>query len=147
MVEKYIKQVRTINIILLVTDIIVILFSIFFNYNCVAIISDYQINVVYSIVVMIIIVFLLSMIRRSNKKFLLEVRNKPLEEKLNMYKNINLIKFIYYDAITIITCLGFVLSGNNLYVVFPIAMIVLFILNFPNKKKVYTDLDIKQELD
>jgi hypothetical protein len=95
----------------------------------------------FAAVIMLLVVFFGG--RMYNKKLGMARESKTLVNKLMIYRQALIKKFLSFGIASMVIVIGFYLTNIQLFAVFFALMIILFSINNPNSRKISKDLKLK----
>ncbi|MDR2927439.1 MAG: hypothetical protein LBV41_04470 [Cytophagaceae bacterium] len=69
----------------------------------------------------------------------------PIDEKLRLYRNSYFLKTVTLEALKIIALIGYLLSSDKVFLIIFVILLVAFLINFPNRYKIHSELGIDTE--
>ncbi|MBP1630208.1 MAG: hypothetical protein H6Q15_1101 [Bacteroidetes bacterium] len=143
--KGYIKNLNGLNIKYIIVNSAVIAISsagelLFGNANL-----NYKMNMYISFVMMLAIIFFIFRGRRQYQKHITNIKQLSFGQKLNAYQAACKKRVESFTAVSLVACLGLIISGNWLYLAFSAFSLVLIILSWSNATKIKFELGLTEQ--
>lgn len=69
---------------------------------------------------------------------------KDLSEKLSEYRTLFIMKFAILEMPSILGIVSYILTGNNLFLIYTVLIILVFIVNYPSKVRIASEIGITE---